>query len=66
MKALISPNEVFESGIRVAQVEADDKVFPVAPPMFWIDCPEDVTPQWTYVDGDFIAPIPEPESNPVE
>jgi hypothetical protein len=55
MKALISPNE----NNRIAQVEAQD--FPVAEPLHWVDCPETVTPEWTYVDGQFVAPvIPEP------
>ena len=42
MKALISPNEKVTDyegnvGERVAQVEPDDKTFPGAAPLFWID-----------------------------
>jgi hypothetical protein len=51
MKALISPNE----NNRVAQVEA--QIFEVAEPLFWVDCLDTVTPEWTYVDGQFVAPV---------
>ena len=40
MKALISKIESVESGYRVAQVETDDKIFPVSDDLEWIDCPE--------------------------
>lgn len=34
---------------RVAQVEPDDKIFPVAEPLFWKDCADDVVAdQWYY------------------
>ena len=36
MKALISPQELKETGYRVAQVE--EKEFEVAQPLFWVDC----------------------------
>jgi hypothetical protein len=55
MQALISPNE----NNRIAQVEPDNQTFPVAEPLFWTTCPDDCTTQWTYVDGQFIAPTPE-------
>ena len=42
-KALISPNEPVESGYRVAQVEPRQGMFEVAPPLHWVDCPDDVT-----------------------
>jgi hypothetical protein len=48
MKALI-----YET--RVCQVEEQD--FPVATPFYWVACPDDVTTQWTYVDGVFVAPV---------
>lgn len=74
MKALISPNEIFNysyisswnevNGVwepvysqilncqRVAQVEPDNKTFPVAEPLFWIDCPDNcVADQWYYKDA---------------
>lgn len=64
MKALISPNEVFcdpsgvAVGARVAQVDAVG--FPVAPPLFWVDCPEDcVRDEWYYADGQVLKK-PEP------
>lgn len=51
MQALISPNE----NNRICQVEEQD--FPVAEPLYWVDCPNDITTDWTYVDGQYIAPI---------
>ena len=52
MKALISPSE----NNRICQVEAQD--FPVAEPLFWVDCPNDCTTEWTYVNEVFIPPAP--------
>lgn len=52
MKALISPNE----NNRICQIDTQD--FPVADPLFWAECPADCTTQWTYVDGQFIPPVP--------
>jgi hypothetical protein len=51
MKALISPNE----NNRICDIEAVE--FEVAPPLFWVDVPEGVDQYWTYVDGQFIAPV---------
>ena len=48
MKALILDTQV-------CQVEEQD--FPVAPPLVWVDCADDVTTEWTYVDGVFVAPV---------
>ena len=57
MKALISPNE----NNRIAQVEAVP--FEVAPPLHWVDCPDEVVSDlWTYVDGQFIEPAPTEEA----
>lgn len=53
-KALISPNEkVFNSdgveiGKRVAETVAQD--FPIAPPLFWVDCADDVEADVYYYD----------------
>lgn len=47
--ALIEPNN------RIAQVS--DSEFPVAPPLQWVQCDDDVTTEWTY-DGTFYAPVP--------
>ena len=41
MKALISPLEPKENGVRIAQVEPDDKIFVVAEPLYWFTCPDD-------------------------
>lgn len=64
MKALISPNE----NNRICQVEEQD--FPVAEPLFWLDCPDTITTEWTYDGTTFVAPVipeqvvtPEPTKN---
>lgn len=60
MKALISPNE----NNRICQVQTKD--FPVASPLFWDDCPNDCTTEWTYADGFFSPPqahIPTADEN---
>jgi hypothetical protein len=46
----------------VAQVSPES--FPVHASMQWLDCPSDVQPGWSYVGGEFIAPNPEPMSDP--
>lgn len=50
---------------RVAEVEPDDKIFDVAQPLHWVDCPNDcVADQWYFKDGQcFIKPedAPKPE-----
>jgi len=51
MKALISPNE----NNRIAEVLVQE--FEVAQPLYWVDCAGAVTTEWTYVDGQFIAPV---------
>lgn len=56
-RALISPVEIREDldgnqGYRVAFV--DEVEFDVAPPLFWVDCPDEcVQDVWVYVDGSF-------------
>ena len=45
---------------RVCQIEAADKTFPVAPELRWVDCPDDVTTQHTYVGGVFVVVPPPP------
>lgn len=45
MKALISSIEPRETGYRVAQVEQDENIFPVAEPaMFWVNFPPNLDP----------------------
>ena len=50
---------------RVAEVEPDNKIFDVAPPLHWIDCPDDCkADEWYFKDGQcFIKPqdAPKPE-----
>lgn len=50
---------------RVVGVEPDDKVFEVAQPLYWFDCPEDcVADEWYFKDNQVqIKPqnVPQPE-----
>lgn len=63
-KALISPNELVGLGCRVAEV--CDTVFPVAEPMFWADCPDEVVADLVYYNKvtDEFLPIPAVEPAP--
>jgi len=71
MKALISPNEIrtydyvdpVQSGQRVAEVT--QQPFEVAPPMFWMECADDVVADQFYYDptDQSIKPVP-PEPEP--
>jgi hypothetical protein len=60
MKALISPIEEIELpdgkfGYRIAEVVSNDSVFEVAEPLYWIDCPEDCSPDLhCFFDGQII------------
>lgn len=70
--ALISPNEPVYSydgsllGERVAQVS--DTTFPIAPPLFWVDCADDVVADQWYYDSVtqqiLLVPLPPPPDNP--
>lgn len=42
MKALVSTIEDRYTGYRIAQVEPDDKIFPVAQDLFWVNCDDNV------------------------
>lgn len=46
--ALISPNEPRETGYRVAEVQ--DSTFDIAPPLFWVDCADDVVQDLYWYD----------------
>jgi hypothetical protein len=49
---------------RVAQVESDDKIFPVYHTLIWIDCPEDcVADEWYFKDNQ-VQPKPQDEPRP--
>lgn len=50
MKALISTTEPCETGYRVAQVEPDEDIFPVADTLFWVDCADDVVADQFWFD----------------
>ena len=60
MQALISPEE----NNRIAEVAVQS--FEVAPPLYWVVCADDVTTDWTYVDGVFappVVPVPTADEN---
>lgn len=57
MKALIET----ENNNRIAQIEPDNFIFPVASSLSWIDCPDECTTNWTYSNDQFFPPtIPTP------
>lgn len=62
MKALISPNELVSNGIRIAEVALQD--FPVAEPLYWVDCPDDCDASTWYFNTETqqcdLIPIPVP------
>lgn len=33
-----------------------EKDFPVADPWYWVDCPDDITDEYKYIDGKFTPP----------
>ena len=57
MKALIET----ENNNRIAQIEPDNFIFPVASSLSWIDCPDGCMTDWTYNGSQFLPPtIPTP------
>jgi len=67
MKALISPNEVRydylgNAGIRVADVSVNG--FEVAPPLYWIDCPDNCVPDLWWIYQNNLEEIPQPPIEP--
>ena len=48
MKALISPNEIVETGCRVAEICENE--FEVAKPLFWIECPNTINANEYFYD----------------
>jgi hypothetical protein len=54
---------------RVAEVQPDNKIFPVAEPLYWLDCPNDCKADiWYFKDNQvFIKPqnAPNPTPQPV-
>jgi hypothetical protein len=55
MKALIHNHKV----VQIADID-----FPVHPSMQWAECPAGVQAGWSYSDGEFLAPTPEPMPDP--
>lgn len=60
--ALISPNEVAQTGYRVADTAATP--FEVATPLFWIECADEIETDtyWynTETESFELTPVPEP------
>lgn len=69
MKALISPEEIYEDsygnafGMRVVAVA--DEAFEVAAPLFWVDCIDDSCLTKMYSGGVFLDIIKPPVATPV-
>lgn len=65
--ALISPNEPREVGYRVAEVT--ETKFEVAPPLFWVECADDVVADVYWYNSVTklinLIPVPEPVLEPV-
>jgi hypothetical protein len=61
--ALISPDEPREAGYRVADVVATS--FEIAPPLFWVECADDVVADVYWYDPNTqqiaLIPVPEPD-----
>lgn len=66
MKALISPSEKLQNGLRIAQVEPDKAIFTISEPLFWTDCPDDCTPvDWVFnPENNTCEKLPEIENTP--
>jgi len=65
-KALISPLELvyFEGNVigeRVAQVVNDGETFPVAEPLYWKDCADDVVADEWYLQTTTNEILPKPQ-----
>jgi hypothetical protein len=66
MKALISPNEIVynyatppvQIGVRIAQTSVEE--FPVAEPLYWVDCADTVDANTYYWDGTTCVVKPTP------
>jgi len=58
--ALISPNELKQTGYRVAQVVPDGQTFEVSSPLFWASCEDNVVADqfWYDPSDDTIKPNP--------
>lgn len=51
--------EVYPNSARVAQVEPDANIFPVAEPMYWTDCPDEAMPDtwWCNTETSVVSKI---------
>lgn len=58
--------ESIENCQRVAQVEFDDKIFPVYNTLFWVDCPDNCIADYWYYKDEIIAPKPQDAPQPKE
>ena len=59
--ALISPNELRETGYRVAEIS--DTTFEVASPLFWVECVDDIVADAYWYDpiNESFEVMPEPQ-----
>jgi hypothetical protein len=49
---------------RIADVAADDAIFEVADPLYWVECPDECnTDKWYYKDNQFLQ-VPDDEPMP--
>ena len=58
-----NPVYVF-GGYRVCEIVADEDVFEVAKPLFWVDCPDNATVGRCYYENDEIVLSPEDAPKP--
>jgi len=59
MLALIFPN----NNNQICQIEQTS--FPVADPLYWIECPDNCTTEWMFKDGSFLPPEVNVEQKPI-
>jgi hypothetical protein len=66
-KALISPIELVQSGYRVAQVVEVESIFPVADPLYWMDCDDQVVADqyWFDPSDSTLKEMPSPVVQPI-
>lgn len=62
--ALISPSESVETGYRVAEVT--NTSFEIAPPLFWVDCTDDVGADQFWYDPNTQTILPVTPPSPPE
>ena len=51
MKALINKNN------EIVDVQFDELIFEVHPDFIWVDCPDETTVDYHYIDGEFVKKV---------